>query len=68
MNYITLEEAQRRLGEDVVICLEPQDILEAKTRSKEEDQLWVFNPGTGRIVRGDCKFFDVRMTFCTQYG
>ena len=44
---ITLEEALRRLGENTVVALTP-------------DQQWVFDPATGRSGRPDGKFFDVR--------
>lgn len=44
---ITLEEARRRLGENVVVALEP-------------GAQWVFDPGTGRSGRLDGRFFDIR--------
>lgn len=62
---ITLAEAVRRLGSDVTICLEPNNILQAKTKKDDEgndksSELWVFDPATGRSGRGDGKFFDCR--------
>lgn len=65
MEVISLEEARKRLGADVVICLEPESIFLAKTKKAEDGtdksaELWVFNPATGWSGRGDGKFFDCR--------
>ena len=57
---ITLEEARRRLGEGVVICLEPDAILERKVAEDKAAELWCFDPVTGRSGRGDGKFHDAR--------
>ncbi|MBI5071339.1 hypothetical protein HZB93_00350 [Candidatus Falkowbacteria bacterium] len=57
---ITLEEAQRRLGENVVVCLEPDDVRGAKIGGGKAAELWCFDPATGRSGRGDGKFHDAR--------
>lgn len=57
---ITLEEARRRLGENVVVCLEPDDVRGAKIGGGKNDELWCFDPATGRSGRGDGKFCDAR--------
>ena len=44
---ISLEEATRRLGENVLVALEP-------------GEQWVFDPATGRSRRADGRFFDIR--------
>lgn len=56
---ISLAEAIARLGDDVVICLEPNSTLTAKVDGGKTDELWVFDPTTGRMGRGDGRFFAV---------
>lgn len=65
---ISLQEAQQLLGADVVVCLEPDDIREAKQGTDKETELWVWDPLTGRTRRGDNKFFDVRYVHRDTYG
>ncbi len=60
VQIIVLEEARRRLGEDVVVCLELDPILTKKVEDGKEAELWCFDPATGRSGRGDGKFFDGR--------
>lgn len=57
---ITLEEARRRLGENVVVCLEPDEVRGAKIGGGKSGELWCFDPATGRSGRGDGKFHDAR--------
>jgi len=62
--WISLEEARKRLGDDVVICLEPEGVPDIEDEGRPERKsladklpgLWVFDPRTGRIQRGDGKF------------
>ncbi|MBI4133257.1 hypothetical protein HY478_01450 [Candidatus Uhrbacteria bacterium] len=68
-----MEEVRAQLGDDVVICLEPEAVRLEKTdpaakeaaakagKGDPEQELWVFDPKTGRSGRGDQKFFDVRV-------
>ncbi len=56
MNVISLEEAQRLLGDDVTICLESQEALDLRTANGTTEQLWQFDPSNGRIQRGDSRF------------
>jgi hypothetical protein len=57
---ISLAEACKRLGEDVVICLEPEEFMASKLAKNKELELWVLDPITGISARGDKRFFDVR--------
>ncbi|MDO8617732.1 MAG: hypothetical protein Q7N87_02490 [Candidatus Uhrbacteria bacterium] len=61
MTIISLEEARRRLGEGVLICLEPEATLVAKREAGKESDLWAFDSATGVSRRGDQRFFEVRM-------
>jgi hypothetical protein len=54
---ISPEEARQRLGEDVVIVLEPPEVIAAKEATGKVADLWIFDPQTGRIQRGDRKFY-----------
>ena len=60
MRYITLEDANKILrasfGDDVRIVLEPDDVRTARANVGQEDQLWCFDPTTGRIARADGRF------------
>ncbi len=56
MSHISLAEAQQRLGEDVIIDLEPPEVVAAKVAAGKEIELWGFDLGAGRIQRGDRKF------------
>lgn len=56
MRRISLEEAQDRLGKDVVIDLEPADAVATKVAAGKGDELWVFDLGSGWISRVDHKF------------
>ena len=62
---ITLEEARAVLesefGEGVKIALEP--II-----SEKEDQLWRFDPLTGKIGRDDSKLYEVEVVFREDKG
>lgn len=64
---ISLEEAQRLLG-DVVICLEPDDIRQARQGTGRELELWIWDPKTGTTRRGDHKFFEVPYVRRGTYG
>lgn len=64
---ISLAEAQRLLG-DVVVCLEPDDIREAKRGTSDEPTLWIWDPATGTTRRGDNKYFDVPYVRRGAYG
>ena len=55
--FITLEEARRRLGVNTVVVLESDESLNAKMAAGKHDQLWRFDPATGRIDRGDQRYF-----------
>lgn len=66
-HIISLAEAQQLLG-DVVVCIEPDDIREAKQGTKDEPALWVWDPATGTTRRGDHKFFDVPYVRRGAYG
>ena len=57
---ISLEEAQKLLG-NVVICLEPEKTMQEKIAKGKENELWRFNPATGISGRGDQRFFDIRI-------
>lgn len=57
---ISLEEAQKLLG-NVVICLEPEKTMQDKITAGKEKELWIFSPVTGVSGRGDKKFFEVRL-------
>lgn len=71
MQYITLEDAKKRLegifGE-VRIVLEPDSIFEQKIVQKKEAELWCFDPATGRIDRADQRFHDARYVDRGGYG
>jgi len=64
---ISLKEAQKRLDRGkgpVMICLEPDEILEKKTTPDETEkdksaELWVFNSATGESGRIDDRFFKI---------
>lgn len=60
--YITLAEAQERLGADVRICLEPEDRMQVALASDDPAKaaaLWFFDPERGMIRREDQRFFQV---------
>ncbi|MFA5128373.1 MAG: hypothetical protein WC445_00195 [Patescibacteria group bacterium] len=57
---ITLAEARKRLGENVVVCLEPDAVREKKVTENKAAELWIFDPATGWSCRGDGKFHDAR--------
>jgi hypothetical protein len=58
---VSLKDAANALrqvfGGDVTVCLEPEEVRGAKTAAGKEPELWVFDPLTGQIRRGDGKFY-----------
>ncbi|MFA5412944.1 MAG: hypothetical protein WC348_00135 [Patescibacteria group bacterium] len=60
MAVITLEGAVRRL-DGAFVYLEPEEVAARKLSEGKGVELWYFDPATGRIARGDGKFFDIRM-------
>jgi hypothetical protein len=46
-------------GAGVLICMEPEEVLSQKTADGKAQELWVFDPATCVIRRGDGKFFQV---------
>jgi hypothetical protein len=59
-NVVSLSDAKGVLGPGVVICLEPDEVRDAKYKAGKMSELWCFDPATGRISRGDGKFCDAR--------
>lgn len=62
--YITLAQAQERLGDDVRICLEPEDRMHKALASDDPAKaaaLWFFDPERGMIRREDQEYFQVEM-------
>lgn len=62
--YISLADAQQRLGSDVRICLEPEDRMQTALASDDPSKaaaLWFFDPERGMIRREDQRFFQVEM-------
>lgn len=55
--FITLAEARKRLGDNVVVVLEPDESFQAKMAGGTHQMLWRFDPSTGRIDRGDQRYF-----------
>jgi len=47
---------------DVLICLEPADVLKQKQAEGKGQELWVLDPAIAVIARGDGKFYEVIMT------
>jgi hypothetical protein len=61
IEILDLREGAFQFGRPVLFCLEPDEVRLAKIKAGKEAELWCFDPATGRIRRGDGKFFDVRM-------
>lgn len=58
---ISLEEAVKRLGKNVVVCLEPKEKMREKLLARKGQELWIFDPKTGIEGRSDKKFFEIRL-------
>ena len=58
MEFITLAEAQKRLGTDVFIMLESEGSCEKKTAAGKQDEIWGFSLLFGRLRRPDGKFHE----------
>jgi len=65
MSLISRSDAEaclkKQFGEDVRVCLEPDDAMAAKTDAGKSAELWCWNPTTGHVGRGDGKFYEGRL-------